>query len=125
MTILQTGSIPLIRPTPSRTVGRPDVLPTNNYFVVAEAAGDIYVDLTGVLKPGVHNMGLQIQPMGASVIPAGTLCYPADVEANPANAPWHVFPSVPNQKMFNFMPATPIVLRLTFSGKGRCYIGAF
>lgn len=125
MTTLQTGSTPLIRPTPSRQVGRPDVLATNNYYVVADAAGIIYVDLTGVLKPGVHNMGLQIQPMGADVIPAGTLCYPSEVEANPANAPWHVYPNVPDQKLFNFMPATPLVLRLNFSKKGRCYISAF
>lgn len=115
----------LLVPSPRRRTAPGHYPATNTFFVVADTAGDLYVDLSGVLKPGVHNMGLQLQPHGCDVTPAGTLCDPTEVAADANNAPWFAWDKISDENILSLMPVTPLVLKLTFSGAGRCYISCF
>jgi hypothetical protein len=110
--------------SPQRIIGRSDVLPTNCYFVVADAAGPLYVDLAGIMKPGVHNLGMQIQPHGCDVVPGLTLGSAKETGWDPVNVPWMTLPVVADEDIRKF-DVFPLVLRLDFSAPGRCYISAF
>lgn len=88
------------------------------------AAGTYYFDCSGILKPGLLNMGIMIQPHGGSVNTAFTLASRDMVLDDPASVPWETQPAIANQSISSSSNHVPSVIRITAASAMVVFIAA-
>jgi hypothetical protein len=88
------------------------------------AAGTYYFDCSGILKPGLLNMGIMIQPHGGSVTPAFTLANRDMVLADPSSVPWETQAAVASQSISSSSNHVPSVIRLVASARMLIFVAA-
>jgi len=106
-----------------------EVSPTSVYAVAGNDGEVRLLDLTGMMKPGMHNIGLQMQMLGdvgSAVLVEGTLVpsYVLAQSNTTANFPWATLGTL-NTSAISVSEAFPSVLRVSFTGKAVLYLSAY
>lgn len=88
------------------------------------AAGTYYFSCAGILKPGLLNMGIALQPHGGNINVAYTLANQDMVMSDPASVPWSTEPAVNNQQISSSGNRVPSVIRITAASALVVYVMA-
>ena len=88
------------------------------------AAGTYYFDTSGVLKPGLLNMGILLQPHGGGLQIAFTIADRDQVMDDPASVPWTTEPALSDQQLFSSGNRVPSVIRMIAASNMVVYAAA-
>jgi hypothetical protein len=87
-------------------------------------AGTYYFDCSGILKPGLLNMGILVQPHGAPLTISYTLADRDQVMKDPDSVPWTTEPPVANQDIVSSGQHVPAVIRMVATTNMVVYVAA-
>ncbi len=102
--------------------------PVQYFAVSSTAAGTYYFNLSGLLRPGVTNIGLAVQAIGAQVTASLSLQEPSQptepTDADLAALAWFATTPVAAGGCQLLNPPFANWIKLVFAGAGTAYVGS-